>query len=243
MKKFKEIMKKIGRYLWEFFKAALPSLLMYCCAGLLILINSTGEKGYKWDGTSIGWTIGALVAAAAYNGLMAWHTGGSHYEMLVSGNIQRMSAGQVGGGYKISAHKEAKEYRLWKGIVIGVMTSLIAIVFGIILGCMQPQIDVEKTSKGVGAFVLIAMFVDGWAFIPFYLMSQCGISVSYFMSLLLALLPIIVTGVFYVVGAYARRSKRLHEQLIAQKQAEAEASKVKKINYGGLPGTKPKKRK
>jgi hypothetical protein len=31
--------------------------------------------------------------------------------------------------------------------------------------------------------------------------------------------------------------------MIAAAQAEAEANKVKKINYGGLPGTKPKKRK
>ena len=47
----------------------------------------------------------------------------------------------------------------------------------------------------------------------------------------------------YIVGAYGKRKKRLREQEIADKEAAREANKEKKINYGGLPGTKPKKRK
>ena len=74
-------------------------------------------------------------------------------------------------------------------------------------------------------------------------MNATGVSISYFISCLFALIPIAVSGVFYIVGAYSRRNKRLREQMIAQHAAEAEENKVKKINYGGLPGTKPKKRK
>ena len=79
--------------------------------------------------------------------------------------------------------------------------------------------------------------------IPLYLMNATGVYVNYYLSCLFVLIPIIVTGVFYIGGAYGRRNKRLREQLIAEKAAQAEANKVKKINYGGLPGTKPKKRK
>jgi hypothetical protein len=46
----------------------------------------------------------------------------------------------------------------------------------------------------------------------------------------------------YIAGAYSRRSKRLRQQRLEDKAVEA-ANKPKKINYGGLPGTKPKKRK
>ena len=54
---------------------------------------------------------------------------------------------------------------------------------------------------------------------------------------------LILELVMYILGAYGRRNKVIREQEIADKAAKAEAEKVKKINYGGLPGTKPKKRK
>jgi hypothetical protein len=74
-------------------------------------------------------------------------------------------------------------------------------------------------------------------------MNANGFAISYYWSCLFGLLPIAVTGAFYIIGAYGRRNKALREQRIADAQAAAEANRVKKINYGGLPGTKPKKRK
>ena len=76
-------------------------------------------------------------------------------------------------------------------------------------------------------------------------MNQAGIAVSYYYSLFLAILPILVTGGVYIAGAYARRNKALRQQHLAElaAKAEEEKKKNKKINYGGLPGTKPKKRK
>ena len=66
---------------------------------------------------------------------------------------------------------------------------------------------------------------------------------SYYLSCLFALIPIGVHGGFYIAGAYAKRNKAIRQQILADKAAEVEANKPKKINYGGLPGTKPKKRK
>ena len=85
--------------------------------------------------------------------------------------------------------------------------------------------------------------MKSWSVIPMYLMNRTGIAISYYVSCVFALIPIAVTGGFYIAGAYARRAKRLREQLIAEKAQKADEEKVKKINYGGLPGTKPKKRK
>ena len=201
-----------------------------------------GEK-VDWTSTDITWTVVCILGGAAYNALAAWANGGSHYEMLVSGNVKRMSSEAFEGGYKMSNHKEAKEYRAWKGFAFGAFSALIAIVFGILFGCFQAQIDGQDVKGGLAVLLLLGFLLSGWSVIPFYLMNATGVSISYFVSCVFALIPIAVSGGFYIGGAYARRNKRLREQLIAEKAAAAQENKVKKINYGGLPGTKPKKRK
>ena len=242
-KAIKNSLKKFGRYVWELFKVSLPSTFMYCCAGTILLLLTVKGDPLVWTSKEVSWAVVCIVGGAAYNALMAWANGGTQYEMLVSGNVKRMSADQLDGGYKMSTHKEAKEYRVWKGFVFGAFSGLLAILFGILFGCFQTQIDSQDVGKGVAVVLLLGFLLTGWSVIPFYLMNATGVSISYFISCLFALIPIAVSGVFYIVGAYSRRNKRLREQMIAQRAAEAEENKVKKINYGGLPGTKPKKRK
>lgn len=248
MTKIKKQLKKFGRYVWELFKGSLPAMLMYACAGMvLMMLTMQGEKT-EWSNTALAWSVVCIVVAAAYNGLMGWANGGSQYEMLVSGNVKRMSEEQFEGGYKMSSHKEAKEYRVWKGFVMGAFIAIFPVVFGLLFGANQTIVDSaasvgEGTAKKAAALMLLGFFLSGWSVIPSYLMNATGIYSNYYLTCLYGLIPIVVTGAFYIVGAYARRNKRLREQLVAQKAAEAEANKVKKINYGGLPGTKPKKRK
>ena len=98
-------------------------------------------------------------------------------------------------------------------------------------------------SGGLTAVVLIFNCLAGWALFPFVTLNNAGTYVSYFLASLLILLPIAVSGGLYIAGAYGRRNKTLRQQEIAARAAEAEQSKPKKINYGGLPGTKPKKRR
>lgn len=243
VKAIKKSLKKFGRYVWELFKTSLPIGFMYCCAGTILMMLTMKGETLTWTGTEVAWAVVCIVGGAAYNALMAWASGGSQYEMLVSGNVKRMSAAQFEGGYKMSNHKEAKEYRVWKGFVFGAMTAVLTILFGILMGCNQAKIDSQDVKGGVAVILLLSFLLTGWSVIPLYLMNATGVSISYFVSCVFALIPIIVSGAFYIAGAYARRSKRLREQMIAAAQAEAEANKVKKINYGGLPGTKPKKRK
>ena len=245
MTKFKKTMKKIGRQIWELVKAAFPATLMYCCAGtVLMMLTMKDTEALQWDGTKLTWTLVCGIAAMAYNGFLGFAQGGSGYEMLVSGNIKRTAVDEFGEGFKMSSLKEAKEYRDWKGFAIGGVISLFTIIVGIIFGCNQTAIDGKTLSGGMGIVVIVCFLLSGWSVLPFYFINLTpGMHVSYFVSCAFAILPILVTGILYIVGAYARRNKAIREQELADKAAKAESEKVKKINYGGLPGTKPKKRK
>lgn len=249
MSKFKRTIKQIGRQVWEFFKASVPASLMYFCAGTVLMMltlkmdEDTETANLIWDNTKLLWTIVCIAVAAAYDGLISYAQGGQGYEMLVSGNMKRMSSDIYGGELKISSHKFAKEYREWKGFAIGGFMALFPIVVGILFGVNQTAIDNQKMGTGLAVVLLIGFLLSGWSVLPFYYLNASGHSISYFVSILFALVPIIVTGVMYIVGAYGKRAKTIKAQELADRAAAAEANKTKKINYGGLPGTKPKKRK
>lgn len=243
MANVKNALKKFGKYTWELFKDALPSMFMYLCASMILLMLTFKGEKIDWNSNKLTWTIVCAIGGLAYTGLMMWAVGGQHYEMLVSGNIKRSTADAYGMEYKISSHKEMKEYRDWKGFAIGGFMAIMPIVTAIIFGCNQTEIDGKMDGGALSVIVLVCFFLSGWTILPFFLMNHAGIHVSYFLSGLLGLLPIIVAGVLYIVGAYARRNKAIREQELADRAAQAQANKEKKINYGALPGTKPKKRK
>ena len=230
--------KRFFGYVWQMMKEALPSAFMYMCAGTILTLLIFRKENVKWEGSNITWTFVCIIAAAAYNALISWANGGSHYEMLVSGNVKRTTAELYGMEYKISSHKEAKEYRVWKGFAIGGVCALLPLLTGLAFGLSFAP---SATKFNPGA--LIGLLCSGWSVLPLYCMNQSGASISYFVSMLFALIPILVSGGFYIAGAYARRNKAVRQQMLADKAAEAEANRVKKINYGGLPGTKPRKKR
>ena len=243
MTKFKKTMKKIGRQIWELFKGAFPSALMYFCAGTILLMLTMKEDALAWDGKKLAWTIVCILGGAGYNALVTYAQGGNAYEMLVSGNMKRTSEFTKGGEIKISSHKYAKEYRPWKGFAMGAMIALWTVLAGIICAANQTAITNQDMSKGVAILLILCFLLSGWSILPMYYMNLNGVYVSYYWSLPFALLPIIVTGVMYIVGAYGKRNKDIRAQELADRAAAVEQAKVKKINYGGLPGTKPRKRK
>jgi hypothetical protein len=246
---FKETVKIVWKTVWECFKRSIAAMFTYFCAGaILMMLTLKGDMATGLTGTRWAWVIVCIVAALAYNGFVIYVTGGSHYEMLVSGNMKRVSAMNMGSEFKISSHKIEKEYRVWKGFLIGAFLSIFAIVGAFVFEAnaeeiMKLTVKDATLNKGSAIAVIIFMFLSGWSLLPFMLANLGGASVSYFFSLFLAVLPIIVTGVFYIVGAYGKRAKSIKQQELADKAAAAQAAKPKKINYGGLPGTKPKKRK
>lgn len=216
---------------------------MYIFAGTTLMMLTLEESQIVWNNEKLGWTIVCGLAAVAFNAFVTYGMGGDGYEMLVSGNIKRMSTDEYGGGFKMSSHKYVKEYRVWKGFFIGAFTALYTLVFGILFGCNQEKINAETVSFGISALHFFGFLLSGWTLLPIYYLNMNGIAVSYFISCAFAILPIVASGVFYVLGAYGKRNKAIKKQMLADKAAAAEAAKEKKINYGGLPGTKPKKRK
>lgn len=242
-KVMKKKLKSFGRYVWELFKLSLPCAFMYCCAGTILMMLTIKGENPVWTAKEVTWVVVCILGGSAYTALLAWAHGGTNYEMLVSGNMKRMSMDAFDGGFKMSSHKEVKEYRAWKGFAFGGFIAIVTLVIGILFGANQAQIDSTDPGKGVAVLVLIGFLTTGWSVIPMYLMNLNGVAISYYVSCVFALIPIAVAGGFYIAGAYARRAKRLREQLIAEQALKAEETKVKKINYGGLPGTKPKKRK
>lgn len=242
---FKKKVKFISSYIWTLFKGSvLTSIMYFCSSAILMMLIMKGEK-IDWSNTDIIWTVVCIIGAGAYNAIAAWANGGMHYEMLVSGNVKRSTLDAYGNDYKMSKHKFEKEYRVWKGFVMGAFTAIVPIIFGLLCGANQATIDSGKYGKGVAALVILAFFLSGWTIMPFYCMNKVGIGVSYYLSILFALIPILISGFMYIGGAYSRRNKAIRQQLLAEQaeRAEEEKKKNKKINYGGLPGTKPKKRK
>ena len=243
MTKFKKTMKKIGRQIWELFKGSIPAALMYFCAGTILLMLTMKEDAMTWDAKKLAWTIVCILGGVGYNALVTYAQGGNAYEMLVSGNMKRTSEFTRGGEIKISSHKYAKEYRPWKGFAIGAFISLYTVFADIVFGANQAAIDAQDMSKGVAILLIICFLVSGWSVLPFFAASANGASINYFITLSFAAVPVVVSGVAYIIGAYMRRSKTIRQQQIADQASKAAAMKEKKINYGGLPGTKPKKRK
>lgn len=224
-------------------KMITPTLLMYFCAGSVLMVLTMNKEPLAWNGVKLTWTLVCVLSASLYNGFLAFMQGGEGYDMLVTGNVLYHSKSVVEGGYKMSKYKPEKEYRVWKGFVAGGYVSLFIIFAGIVFGCNQATIDSQTAGTGLSILFIACVLTSGWSVLPFYYMNLGGASISYFVSLAFALLPIIVTGVCYVFGAYNKRAKELRKQAIADRARLEEEKKEKKINYGALPGTKPRKRK
>lgn len=134
MSNFKTKWKVFWRLVGECFFRSLTPAAMYFVASVVLMLIQAKVKAVS---TTVVWACVCGICALAYNGLLMWVCGGSHYEMLVSGNMKRRSAMQMGSELNITSYKYQKEYRPWKGFVIGAFASLLLVVGGIVFGCNQ----------------------------------------------------------------------------------------------------------
>lgn len=262
MAKCKEILKIVWANVWHVLKGSFLSMVFYGIASSILfmcLLNEdwTGSVASGLTGGRLAWIIIGAVLAAAYNAMVVYANGGKGYEMLVSGNMKRLSAERLGTQMKISSHKEVEEYRDWKGFAYGAVVGVCVVLFAIIMQAnageinkvlellAKPADEVAKGQVGQGTAILmlICLLLSGWSLLPFAFANILGAGVSYMYSCFFALIPIIVSGVFYIVGAYAKRAKAIRAQIAADNAMKAQEAKPKKINYGGLPGTKPNKKR
>lgn len=114
MSNFKKEAGKVWRTVRECLLHALVPIFMYLAiSGILLIVlqKHAGEGGEVSRSTVLTASIICGVIAVAYNALMSWGCGGTHFEQLISGNMKRRSAAELGSDLTITGYKEHKEYR------------------------------------------------------------------------------------------------------------------------------------
>ena len=224
MSNFKKEAGKVWRTVRECLVHALVPIFMYLAmSGILLIVlqKHAGEDGAVSRSTVLTASIICGVIAVAYNALMSWGCGGTHFEQLISGNMKRRSAAELGSDLTITGYKEHKEYRPWKGFLMGFFVCIPVVVAGLLFGKFQPVIESGTTGKGAAVALLIFEFFAGWAVMPFQYLHAS----NFYMSTLVALIPFVVSGVFYIVGAYSKRAKVAKEQALADRKSAEQTAK------------------
>ena len=245
----KEKVKLVLKYAWTLFKFSIPSLIIYSCAGaIMMMLTMKEDVALTWDNNKLLWTVLGWVLAIGYNVAAAYSQGIVGYDMLASGNMQRRAEDR-GSALKISKYDELQEYRPWKGFVIGAMSGIIMLVFGLLFGKNTAVINSvfdqssANVEKNIGILVLCGFIFSGLTLLPTFYLNGAGVAINYYVTIVAVIVPIIVTGFAYIGGAYGKRNKVLRAQDKPRAELEAKQNKQSKVNYGALPGTKPKKRK
>lgn len=182
------------RILKECFQRSVTPYVMYLFMSLLLL----SAQVIPLTELRLILSFVCIVIGAAYNAHLAYNYGATHFDSYMAGCLHRQNRafGIPSGG----DHREEKEYRPWKGFLIGLFTSLPVLFFGFLAGA-APQ------AKGI-IYVLYVLFA-GCAIIPVgWLHEFLGIDVSGYFSMLGAIVPILVTGIFYIIGAKKQERKK-----------------------------------
>lgn len=216
------------RVQWECFRRAVTPYLMYLFMSLICLVCQLGNNVYVH--TLLGSVC--ILAGAAYNAHLCYHYGKLHYGSLVAGELHRKNElfGIESGG----DHRPEREFRVWKGFLIGLYVALPVIILGAVAGSI-PSAKLASSAGGL-AYYALAMFA-GWAVIPITWMgtvtapdgTALGLRVTPYWSIAFSLLPILVSGCFYLIGAYVEKKSRLAEVKRSQDIIEAGERAAKEV--------------
>ncbi len=191
---------------WQFFwrvqkeclRRSVSVFLMYMFMSMIMLATQAFSK----EGTTvIEIVLGVLciLGGMFFNGHLCYHCGSDHYDAYLSGCLHRKNAlfGIPSGGN----HRVEREYRVWKGFLIGFYVGLVVMILGTIAGVFQG-------TKNVGYAIMFLTMFAGWAIIPVgWVINLVNPNFSYFWSLAFILIPILVSGIFYIVGAMCEKKK------------------------------------
>ena len=207
--------RRFWRIQGECWRRMITPYMMYLFMSMLLLATQLVETA--WLKYLLG-TI-CIVIGALFNAHLAYTTGVTHYGAFLTGCIHRrnIEQGIVSGG----DHHPEREYAPWKGFYIGFLIGIPVIVFAGI-SCIPGAVV-----NGFGKFFLV--MVAGFAITPVSWIfggfegAPAGV---YAWSMLFVLLPVIVTGVFYIIGAHVeKRRKKVIEERGAAVQEEKNAPK------------------
>ena len=206
---------RIQRESWR--RMVTPSL-MYFFMSLIML--SCQAISNLWLRSLIG--VACIGMGAFFNGHLCYNCGALHYGELVSGTIFRRNEA-LGIATGIS-HRVEREYSPWKGFYIGFLIGVPVILLGVLAGAFM------GTEGGNWAAVAFMMF-DGWAIAPVtWIRDFMGLeTLSYYWSILMIILPILVSGIFYIYGAVKEKSKREAELECTARIEEARLKAEKEV--------------
>lgn len=192
-----------GQLFWrvqgECWRRAVTPFLMYLFMSMIALTMQaiSGDK-LLWLRMLLG--IVCILCGAAYNAHLCFQYGKKHYDVFATGEIHRRNAAfgiESGGDYR--AHQE---YRPWKGFLIGFFTGVPAVLFGLI-------------SAFTGALDFVYLLLAGWAYLPLSWARSIkvqrlgeGATINGAWSIFMVLLPVLVSGVFYILGAKKRKAEK-----------------------------------
>lgn len=197
------------RMITPFMMYLFTSLLAYAVAALAGVDNLT---------VKIVADVVCIAFGAVFNAHLAYNYGKMHYDAYLTGCLHRKN--ELFGIQSGGDHRTEREFRVWKGFYIGFLVGVPVILFGG-LGHVS------------GFFRLLALLFTSWAVAP---MSWVQLSrqkvlgetyvVSSLWSLPMALLPVLVTGVSYLVGAYiCKRNRELGKPNTAEEKKRAKGRK------------------
>lgn len=215
------------RYFWRIQKVcalrAVTPFMMYLFMSLIAFAcQAIAPDTTEWYEVLLGSVC--ILGGAAFNAHLTFTYGKMHYDSYLTGCIHRKNKmfGIESGG----DHCPEQEYRWWKGLLIGFYIGVPVLVMGLFA---------TLPATWSGGEIALVMFA-GWAIFPVqwirsYLYpggewTYPPVSGGY--SMLMIFLPILVSGVFYVVGAMVqRRNKALEAERSARVAEAAQKSKRK----------------
>lgn len=190
--------------------------IMYLFMSILLFASQMLiSENLDWMRITLG--VICILFGAFFNGHLCYNFGKMHYDNYLTGCIHRSNA--VFGIQSGNDHHVEREYRAWKGFYIGFLIGVPVIILGAIAG------STNAMAGNWGAALLI-MFA-GWAIVPLRWFGVSGPKFAF--SILFILLPVLVSGVFYILGAMKeKRVKELEaERSERVKRAGEEAKKAR----------------
>ena len=145
-----------------------------------------------------------LLSGVGFNIHLCFQYGKMHYDAYVTGCLHRQN--EIFGIQSGGNHRVEKEYRPWKGFYIGFLVGVPVLIFG--------GLGHIEGARSVCAILL--MLFSWWSFIPASLVSSYHFNVlgaesfplSTIWSLPMIVLPVLVSGISYIMGAYINKRNR-----------------------------------
>lgn len=180
----------------ECWRRMVTPYLMYLFMSLLLLsLQAMVPEGNEIVAIVLGCVC--ILGGAFFNAHLLYNTGILHYDNYLTGAVHRKNAAlgiQSGGD-----HRPEREFRPWKGFFIGLLVGVPVIILAVLAHYFYDA-----------ASLFFIMFA-GWAIAPiawFGTKEGGGLLVDPLWSMLFVLLPVLVSGIAYLVGAYVEKKRK-----------------------------------